>query len=139
MDCQDMRTSLGRAITHGDLFGRFYDIFLQSNSKLKMMFTNTDLDAQKALLRQGVNLALLFAEGKSIGKSAMNRLRHSHSKPNIGVEPSLYQYWLESFIKALAEFDPDFDGNLEKKWRQALSAAINHISGGYLEEEVKSA
>ncbi|NOX27078.1 MAG: globin [Gammaproteobacteria bacterium] len=135
MEFQDIRTSMGRAITHGDLFARFYDIFLASNPKIKSMFVGTNLETQKALLRQGVNLALMFAEGKAIGKSAMNRLRDSHSKSHLGIEPSMYRYWLDSFIKALKEFDPDFDAALEKQWRQALGVAIEHIAGGYNEED----
>lgn len=135
MESHDIRTSMGRAITHGDLFARFYEIFLESNPKIKLMFVDTNLETQKALLRQGVNLALMFAEGKAIGKSAMDRLRNSHSKSNIGVDPSMYRYWLDSFIKALNEFDPDFDSALEKQWRQALGVAIEHIAGGYSEED----
>ncbi len=139
MDYKNVRTSMGRAITHGDLFGRFYDIFLESHTKIKPMFVNTDMEAQKGLLRQGVNLALMYAEGRAIGKSAMDRLRHSHSKGNISVDPSMYRYWLDSFMKALAEFDPEFDNGLDKEWRDALTKAIDHIAGGYLEEGVKSA
>ncbi len=139
MEFQEIRTSMGRAITHGDVFGRFYDIFLDSNPRIRPMFSDVDMEKQKALLRQGVNLALMFAEGRAIGRSAMDRLRNSHSKSNIGIEPSMYRYWLDSFMKALSELDPDFDANLEKQWRAALGKAINHIAGGYDEASTKSA
>lgn len=139
MEIQEIRTSLGRAITHGDLFERFYEIFLESNPRIKPMFANTNMSVQKGLLRQGVNLALMFAEGKAIGKSAMDRLRNSHSKSHISIDPSMYRYWLDSFMKAVAEFDPEFNADLDKLWRQALSKAIDHMAAGFYEEDTKSA
>ncbi len=139
MDCETIKASMGRAITRGDIFGRFYQIFLQSNPKIKPIFTNVDMEKQKALLRQGINLAIMFAEERAIGQSAMNRLRHSHSKSNLGIDPSMYRYWLDSFMKALSEFDPDFDNTLEKQWRETLTKATDHIASGYNEEDAKSA
>ena len=131
MEYQDVKMSMGRAITHGDVFSRFYQIFLASHPTIGPMFKTTNMEQQKALLRQGVNLAIMFAEGRSIGKSAMDRLRASHSKKALAIDPSLYRYWLDSFMKALAEVDPEFNPGLEKKWRDTLSKAIRHIADGY--------
>jgi len=137
MEYQEIKISMGRALTHGDLFGRFYAIFLESNSNIKPMFVGTDMEKQKALLRQGVNLAIMFAEGRAIGKQAMDRLRNSHSKSNLGINPSMYRHWLDSFIKAVAETDPKFDADLERQWRMTLSKTVDHIAGGY-EEDAKT-
>lgn len=139
MEYQEVRMSMGRAITRGDLFERFYEIFLESHPKIKGMFDSTDMSVQKGLLRQGVNLALMFAEGHAIGESAMGRLRNSHSKGNLNVDPAMYRYWLDSFMKAVAELDPEFNPKLDREWRQALGNAIDHIAGGYHGQESKSA
>ncbi len=131
IDISDIQASFGRVTTKGDFFGRFYDIFLASNPAIGPRFVNTDLEAQKKLLRQGVNLAIMFAAGNTIGVSGIGRIRDSHQKGRLDIPPALYPYWLDSFIKAMAEMDSQWTPALEKQWRDALQKVINFIIEGY--------
>ena len=127
----DVAQSFGRANMSGTLFDTFYDIFLQSHPDITPRFKDTDFTEQKKLLRKGINLALMFAEGQPVGESGIGRIRESHSIDRLNVPPHLYPFWLNSFVKAVARHDPDFTPELEKRWREALQIAIDHIVDGY--------
>ncbi|MDX1250901.1 MAG: globin [Gammaproteobacteria bacterium] len=131
-DFTKTKLSLGRCINSGkDLFERFYEIFLDSHPAIRPRFVKTDMQAQKALLKNGINLAIMFAEGNPVGSGGISRIRESHSKKKINIDPGLYSCWLDSFIKAVSEVDPQFNPELEKEWREMLQITVNHIAGGY--------
>lgn len=131
MDIAAVRSSMGRAQRQGALFDRFYEIFLTSHVSIGPMFTNTDFAKQKELLRQGLNLTIMFADGNQIGQNGVDRIRRSHSRSNLNIQPSLYPHWKNSFMQAVRECDPDFNPALEQSWSEVLQLAIDHIAAGY--------
>ena len=48
-----VKKSLGRCLMNGDVFGTFYDIFLEGDPRIPELFAYTDWEEQKRLLRQG--------------------------------------------------------------------------------------
>ena len=46
-DVEDVKQSFARCMIHGDMVGRFYDIFLESSPGIKPLFAKTDFDSQK--------------------------------------------------------------------------------------------
>lgn len=130
-EVEDVKHSLGRAILNGDVIGRFYEIFLDSNAGIKPLFVNTDLSKQKKLLHQGLNLAIMYADGSMIGKTGINRIQKSHSRSAMNISPILYPYWKRSLIQAISEFDPKFTPKIKSEWDRTLQKAIDHICAGY--------
>ena len=130
-DCEDVKQSYARCMIKGDIVGRFYEIFLASHQDIKPRFANTDFDSQKQLLRQSVNLAMMFANDNEVGKKGINRIRQSHSKSGLNVPPDLYPYWKQSFIQAASEFDQEFSDELKRKWDAVLQKTIDFIIEGY--------
>ena len=130
-DFEEVKQSFARCMIKGDVVGRFYDIFLDSHPEIKPRFANTDFDSQKHLLRQGVNLAIMFASDNPVGKKGIERIRKSHSKLSLDIPPNLYSYWKKSFIQAASEFDPEFSDELEKQWDLVLQKTISYIIDGY--------
>lgn len=126
-----VRDSFGRATMDGTLIDKFYEIFLESHPDIKPRFANTDFTMQKKLLRHGINLALMFADGQALGRDGIARIRQSHSKEKLNIPPALYKYWLDSFIKAVSLCDRKFTPQLEKEWRQVLQKTIDFIIEGY--------
>ena len=127
----DVKESFVRCMIHGDIVGRFYDIFLESHPDIKSRFANTDFNSQKQLLRQGINLAVMFADDNDIGKKGINRIRNSHSKSGLNIPPDLYPYWKKSFIQAASEYDQEFSVELESQWNSILQKTIDHVIAGY--------
>lgn len=128
---QRVKESFGRALSHGDLMGRFYEIFLKSAPEIAPMFKNTDFDAQKQLLRQGINLALMFAAGSAVGQSGIDRIAKSHNQAHLNIRPDLYHFWKDSYLQAIAEVDPRYSPELKDDWAQCLQVTIDHIIAHY--------
>jgi len=130
-DFEEVKQSLARCMITGDVIGRFYDIFLESHPDIKPRFAHTDFDSQKHLLRQSVNLAIMFANGNAVGKRGIERIRKSHSKVNFNIPPDLYPYWKKSFIQAASELDLEFTDELKKQWDCVLQKTIDFVIEGY--------
>ncbi len=130
-DCEEVKQSFARCMIKGDIVGRFYEIFLESHPDIKPRFANTDFDSQKLLLRQSVNLAMMFASDNQVGQKGIKRIRKSHSKSGLNIPPNLYPYWKKSFIQAASEFDQEFSGGLNRQWDMVLQKTIDFIVKGY--------
>lgn len=78
-------------------------------------------DSQKRLLRQGVNLAIMFANDSAVGKNGIERKRKSHSKLSLNIPPDLYPHWKNNFIQAACEFSPEFSDELKKQWDNGIA------------------
>jgi len=128
---EEVKLSFGRCIAAGDLIDRFYAIFLDSNPDIKPHFKDTNFTVQMAMLRQSVNLAIMFAAGSQVGHSGLDRIKKSHSKSELGIPPHLYKYWKESMIEAVSDTDPKFDHKLGAAWGKVLQLAVDHVAGDY--------
>ncbi len=127
----DVKESFVRCMIHGDIVGRFYDIFLESHPDIKSRFANTDFNSQKQSLRQGINLAIMFADDHDIGKKGINRIRNSHSKSGLNIPPDFYPYWKKGFIQAVSEYDQEFSVELKSQWNSILQKTIDYVIAGY--------
>lgn len=126
-----VRRSFGRCTTNADVISVFYDLFLASNPDIKPRFTRTDFTAQKGLLRQGINLAILDAAGMASGTAGLTRIRDSHSHAKLDIPPALYKHWKASFLSAVAATDPQTSPELQRQWDTVLQHAIDFIVAGY--------
>ncbi len=126
----DVSQSYGRCCVNPKFFDRFYDIFLKSHPAIAPMFQNTNFGKQKALLRSGLSMMLMHTDGKPFGTQAMDRIGESHGKKKMNIDPSLYQYWIDSLVTAVKECDPEFNQALEASWRKVLRNGVDYIVAG---------
>ncbi|MDH4224794.1 MAG: globin [Deltaproteobacteria bacterium] len=129
-----VKMSFGRCVVHAGFFDRFYQIFLASNPIIANKFANTDLTAQKKVLKQGLNMVMMYADGQILAKKAVGRIRDSHSQGRLNIPPGMYGFWETSLMKTIAEFDPQFSPDLETQWRAVLKPALEVIKGGYMND-----
>lgn len=135
MDAKQINVSFGRCCVDQKFFDRFYAIFLASNPDFGAMFANTDFDKQKALLRQGISMCLMFAAGGNpSAQTAVGRLRKSHSKNFLNIDPGYYRFRVYSLIKTVSEFDPNFNPEIEAVWREAIRKPVEYMQAGYASE-----
>ena len=125
--------SFGRCIVRGDLFSKFYDIFLASSPEIAPRFANTDFDKQKLLLRQGINYALMRAKGSQAAENSLARIRESHSKKNLDVEPRMYPLWKSAFLQAIEQADEEITPEVKAAWDEVLQETVDFVAGGYLD------
>ncbi len=132
MDPNAVSNSYGRCLRKSNFYDRFYEIFMATDPRIAPMFANTDFKKQKELIKQGVNMTLMFGVGNNpTAEHVIERISKSHSASELNVSPDLYRFWLDSLMKTVAEFDPEFSAELEKAWRLQLAPAIERIKAGY--------
>jgi hemoglobin-like flavoprotein len=111
-------------IRESGLADRFYEIFLDADPRIRPLFKNTDFKRQKELLIEALFVILQYAEGKSVGELAIERLGDTHSRKRMNIPPDLYPIWLKCMIQSLSEKDPEFSPVLELEWRSAIQKAV---------------
>lgn len=126
-----VQSSFGRALWDESFLDRFYDILINSNSEIGSKFANTDFVRQKELLRHGLMSVLMFAEGEQSAVACLSRIRDSHGRGKMDVDPGLYPYWIESLIQVVAQCDAKFTDALETDWREVVAPAIEYIQSGH--------
>ena len=122
-----VQDSFARCNLNSNFIDTFYNIFLASNPVFAEMFANTDFSAQKDLLRRGISMMILFAEGNVVGKLALDRLGKTHGIHGMNIPADLYNFWMDSLVSAVAKIDPEFGPALEEAWREVLNKGVRHI------------
>ena len=89
--------SYGRCCASKTFFDDFYQRFLQSSPEVRAKFTNTDMPAQKLLLRQGILNLVLFSRG--LPPTKLQALAKSHSRDKLDIQPHLYTFWVDALIR----------------------------------------
>jgi len=130
-DITDLRMSYGRCIAKPDFFDQFYDHFLGSHPDIRKKFENTDFEKQKELIKHGVNMMIGYADQNPIAINVLTRIRDSHSKMHLDINPLYYRYWLDSLLKTISANDNKMNEHLESTWRKVLTKGIDFISSGY--------
>ena len=97
--------SYGRCCRKDDFFVDFYDFFMSSSDAIRNRFVDTDMAAQRHLLRNGVLQIIMVARGMSDRK--LRDLGESHSRSNYNIKPEWYDLWEQSLLKTLRAHDPE--------------------------------
>lgn len=126
-----VRASFGRSLLKGDVLGRFYELFFQCSEEITALFKDTDMDKQKEALSQGLNLAIMFADGKPFAKTVIRKIRVSHSRARMDIRPALYPLWKSNLMQAISEFDSEYSPAVEQAWDEVLQKTIDYIIEGY--------
>ena len=120
----------GRSIDGHGFFERFYAAFLESSPEIARKFSNTDMQKQQAHLRASLKHVVDYAvSGKP--DIRMRQIARSHSRAGNDIPHGLYDFWLDSLISTLAEFDPEFDSHVELSWRSIMAPGIAYMRSHY--------
>ena len=121
--------SYGRCCASPDFFDSFYRHFLASSPQIRDRFANTDMPAQKLLLRQGILNLVMYARGMPDTK--LRALGESHSRERLDIRPELYDLWLDALLLTISEHDKECDADVRQAWREVLNKGIAVIKAGY--------
>jgi len=121
--------SYGRCCRNDAFFIDFYDYFMSSSEVIKNRFINTDMAAQRHLLRNGIMQLILHARGMSDRK--LRALGESHNRNHYDIKPEWYDLWLSSLLKTVRKHDPEHTQTLESAWVEVLPPGIQLIKGAY--------
>lgn len=121
--------SYGRCCASSGFFDTFYKLFLASSPMIRAKFANTDMAAQKHLLRHGILNLVMYARGMPDTK--LRALGASHSRKGFDIRPEYYDLWVDALLSTISEHDKQADDGVRAAWREVLTKGINVIKSHY--------
>ncbi|MGK9066614.1 globin [Stutzerimonas chloritidismutans] len=121
--------SYGRCCASDGFFDDFYATFLASSAAVRAKFADTDMSAQKRLLRAGIMNLVLFARGMPDTK--LKALGMSHSRAQLDIGPELYDLWLAALLQTIDQHDTKLTQPDRQAWRSVLGKGIEVIRSHY--------
>ena len=121
--------SYGRCCASPTFFDDFYRSFLDSSPQIRAKFAETDMPAQKLLLRQGILNLVMHARGMPDTK--LRALGCSHARGALDIRPELYDLWLQALLQSIGEHDGQCDANTRLAWHEVLNKGISVIKAQY--------
>lgn len=83
-------------------------------------------------LRRGISSAIAHAGGSTLARRTMAEMAKAHARDGRApVPPLLYPYWVESLLKAIAEYDPEYSPALAERWRTAMNRTVGFFAEQY--------
>ncbi|MDH5631610.1 MAG: hypothetical protein OEZ10_01300 [Gammaproteobacteria bacterium] len=127
--------SYNRCLRNSSFLLRFYKIFMERHELIPVLFKKTHLARQAQALSHGLSMMLRYIANPDdeVARDVLSSIRISHGQKNLNVHPRLYDYWLDSLLRAISECDPEFDEELATAWRMALLPGIEFVRSGYAE------
>jgi hemoglobin-like flavoprotein len=126
---EDVMQSYGRCCRAAEFFDDFYEHFLQSSEEIRSKFVNTNMQAQKTLLRQGIMNLVMVSRGMPDTK--LRQLGETHSTRGFNIPPHLYDLWVHSLLVTIKKHDPEYSNDTRDAWLQVLNHGIAVIKSLY--------
>ncbi len=126
----------------------FYRNFFIRCPQAKPRFAHTDFERQNNLLRHAFGLLLIFPNQPELLRHAFGlllifpnqpereptilaRVAERHSRRELGVDPSMYQPFIEALIDTVRHCDPQFTPAVESAWRQTVHKGVAYMQAKY--------
>ena len=126
-----VRLSLGRCEATGDFGEVFYQQFLNSSPEVPPLFSGTDLNRQKQVLRDSVHKLLSLDLSDPVLRQELDHLGRVHGRSGRNIQPRLYELWLDSICETAKALDPEWSGELDRAWRVRLRPGMQIVTAAY--------
>ncbi len=128
---EDVRRSFDRCDATGGFAEIFYNLFLDSSPEVPGYFADTDFDEQRRVLRDSVHMMVTHDVSEPRMREMLDQLGRAHNREAHNVLPRLYELWLDCVCEAATLLDPEWDADLERKWRVRLRPGLQIIMAAY--------
>lgn len=125
------RASYDRCREAEGFFESFYETFFQADPEARQMFARTDFMRQHQLLRHAIGLLLLVPNQPTDNPNLLTRVAERHSRRDLNIDPARYGPFVDSLVKTVAGFDPQFNPAVERAWREAMAPGIAFMMASY--------
>lgn len=113
-----------------DFFSAFYNAFVSDSAEAAEKFRNVDMERQREHLRKSLDHMLYFSIDRVAGDE-MLKIAKAHSRSIGNIRPELYEVWLDSLLKTVRAYDPEFNDEVEIAWRVVLAPGISYMQLHY--------
>ena len=127
---ESYRRVLGEGSYNPDFISEFYRIFFSKSQAVADKFANTDMNVQKTMLHDSLDILVEFYKSGIITKG-LERLGKIHGKQQHDIPKDLYSLWLDSLVEALYQISPEFTKEEELAWRLVMAPGIAYIQFMY--------
>jgi len=112
---------------------RFYEMFVASSNVVAEKFRHTDLVHQRLVLKQSLQTLLACGDVPASGviRAHLEHVARRHSRAELGIQPELYDLWLDCLVAAVREHDAQYTEDLGQAWRDAMQAGISFMRQRY--------
>ncbi|PIB36768.1 hypothetical protein BFP72_15850 [Reichenbachiella sp. 5M10] len=126
-----VKLSYGRCAVSPKFFEDFYDDFMDSSPLIRARFENTDMEAQRALLRHGLSHLIMYAAGSHAAGMKVDRLADSHAKGKLDIQPWMYRHWIDSLLRTVQNHDRKADDLLLLVWKETVQHGVDKMVAGH--------
>lgn len=123
--------SLQRCTQTDGFLDRFYGLFLAASPEIAAKFRNTDFGKQKRLLKASFYMMMLAAECTPEKQPLFEQIARRHARDRQDIPPYMYEIWLDCLLRAVSEFDDQYDETVERLWRAVLEPGIRYMQSKY--------
>lgn len=126
------KASYDRCCAAPDFFPSFYRNFFSARPDVKPLFAKTDFQRQHNLLRHALSLLLIYPnKPEAEARSLLRRVAERHSRSDLGIDPSLYEPFIEALMLTVKEHDPEFTSDIEMAWRTTVEPGVEYMKAKY--------
>ena len=125
------KASYDRCCAVEHFFEDFYRAFFIRCPQAKAMFAHTDFERQHNLLKHAFGLLLIFPNQPEGEPTILARVAERHSRRELGVDPSMYQPFLDALIDTVRDCDPQFTPAVESAWRRTVEQGVAYMQAKY--------
>jgi hemoglobin-like flavoprotein len=128
---QAVLASYARCREKGGFIESFYSQLWARDPAIQQRFTNTDMRRQEAIMREAINMLLMYAGGSVVAKMGLDRIAVVHDRQHHAVPVELYALFTEVLISTARAWDPRWEPALEQQWRLALRPGLAYMAERY--------
>lgn len=126
-----MLASYARCRERGDFIEAFYNELWARDPDVARRFRNTDMSRQREIMREAINMLIMFARGSAVARMGLERISRVHARGGHDVPPRLYGLFSEVLINTARKRDPSWEPALEHAWRAALAPGLEFMAARY--------
>ncbi len=121
--------SYARCCESAGFLDTFYQHLLESSPAIPPMFSQTDFERQHKVLQHGLGILLIYAKRRN--PALLQRIADRHGRKDVNVDPSLYEFFVESLVTAVREHDSKASPDIEAAWQAAVAPGIEFMKDQY--------
>jgi hemoglobin-like flavoprotein len=122
------KASYARCLASPEFLPAFYQQFFTDCPVVRPLFAHTDFSRQTKLLQHAIGLLIAYTHQPPEGPQVLARLAEKHGPSGLNIDPSWYPVFLESLIRTVSRYDPEFTPLIGAAWREALSPGIAYMA-----------
>jgi hemoglobin-like flavoprotein len=128
---QRVNASYGRCFLSPGFFEDFYQAFMGASPRIAEKFANTDMEAQRAALKDGIIYLIMYYRGSGSARRKIEQLGRTHSRKGRDIPPDLYEIWLRVLLETVDKHDGPLTPERRQDWETVLRKGIQVMKAQY--------